>query len=332
MNHLANHIKNSQLKTDSTLHVIGVIQNAVRYQSRYRLFKAWAQEMLKTPNVKLYVIEATYGDRAPECSPKEVEPGEIDLENYQYLEVTSTSEIWLKENLINLGVKRLLPADWKYMAWVDCDVKFADPGWALATVHQLQHYNIVQPWQSAADLDFHGAIQNTWTSFGSLCASGKPMTHDKAKQNHGYTYAHTGYAWACTRYFYENVEKLADWNIVGAGDHLMAWACLGEVDGTMPKAISAGYRGLCEAWQAKAVYASAKLVGFTPGRLEHNWHGSKTNRRYWSRWDILKDYNPVTDLAYDSQGVLILTGPRKYQIEQAIMKYNRGRLEDDLHD
>lgn len=324
MNHLVNHIKNPDLKSDNTLHVIGVIQNSVRWHSRYRLFREWAKEMVHTPNVKLYVIEATYKDRKPECRPEHNE--------YEYLEVNTSSEIWLKENLINIGVKNLLPSNWKYVSWVDCDVHFRDPSWALNSIHQLQHYNIIQPWQSASDLDFHGNVMHTWTSFGSLAASGKPMYHDKSRVNAGYQYGHTGYAWCCTRYFYENVGKLADFNIVGAGDHLQAWACINKVDSTMPKQISVGYRSLCEDWQRKANYACAGLVGFTPGRLEHHWHGDKENRQYWNRWDILlhNHYNPLTDIAYDSQGVLILSGTNKYKIEHGIMKYNRHRREDQI--
>lgn len=324
-NHLVSHILNSGLEENETLHVIGVIQNPVRFHSRYRLFRQWAKEMVATPNVQLHVVEAVYKHRHPECQP---ENGE-----YNYHHVKTHSEIWLKENLINIAVKNLLPSNWQYMAWVDCDVHFRDPSWALNSLHQLQHYNIIQPWQSGVDLDFHGNVMDTWTSFGSLCASGKPMYHDKS--NAYSKYAHTGYAWACTRYFYENVQKLADFNPVGAGDHLMAWACLKEVERTMPKAISRGYLLMCEDWQRKANYACAGLVGFTPGRIEHNFHGSKQKRKYWSRWDILTKakphpYDPYTDIAYDSQGVMILVGSNKYDIEHNIMRYNRGRLEDGI--
>ncbi len=323
--HLVSHIKNPGLESDNTLHVIGVVQNSVRYHSRYRLFRQWADEMVNTPNVRLHVVEATYGDRHPECRP---ENGE-----YDYHRVKTHSEIWLKENLINIGVRNLLPNDWKYMAWVDCDVHFRDPNWALSSIQQLQHYNIIQPWASAADLDFHGNIMNHWTSFGSLSAADKPMYHDKTRTEQGYQYGHTGYAVACTRYFYENVCKLADFNIVGAGDHLMLWACLNKVDSTMPRHISAGYRAMCEDWQRKAFFASAGLVGFTPGRIEHHWHGSKVRRQYWNRWDILtkNHYNPMTDISYDSQGVLVLSGHNKYKIEHAIMRYNRQRCEDDIN-
>jgi len=151
-NHLVNHFRNSDLISDNTLHVIGVITNPVRWQTRIALFRAWVKEMLSTPNVKLYVVEATYKDRKPECSPL---PGE----NYSYLNVVTQSEIWLKENLINLGESRLLPNDWKYMAWVDCDVHFRDPNWALNTIHQLQHYNILQPSALALNFSFFGKMR-----------------------------------------------------------------------------------------------------------------------------------------------------------------------------
>lgn len=325
--HLVSHIKNSELTSNNTLHVIGVIQNPVRYHSRYRLFRQWLKEMCATPNVKVHVVEASFGDRQPECCD--------DVLNYNYHQVKINSEVWLKENLINIAVRNLLPHDWKYMAWVDCDVHFRDPSWALNTIHQLQHYNIVQPWQSASDLDFHGNVMDNWTSFGSLCASDQPMFKDKTREIQGYKYGHSGYAWAATRYFYENVEKLADFNIVGAGDHLMAWACLNMVDSTMPRHISHGYRKMCEEWQRKAYYACAGMVGFTPGRLEHHWHGSKVKRQYWNRWDILTRakphaYDPTKDISYDSQGVLILSGSNKYNIEHNFMRYNRQRGEDGL--
>lgn len=325
--HLVSHINNKGLEEDETLHVIGVIQNAVRFHSRYRLFRQWAKEMVATPHVKLHVVEATYRHRHPECAP---ENGE-----YNYLRVKTHSEIWLKENLQNLAVKNLLPRDWRYLATNDCDIHFRDHNWALNSLHQLQHYNVIQPWQSASDLDFQGNVMDTWTSFGSLCARGKRMFHDKTKDNEGYKYAHTGFAWCYTRYFYENIEKFADFNPVGAGDHLQAWACLNMVDRTMPNNISAGYRRMCEDWQRKAYRACGGLVGFTPGRVEHYFHGAKVNRQYWNRWDIItkckpRPYDPYQDIRYDSQGVMVLCGPNEQSIEHGIMRYNRNRQEDAI--
>jgi hypothetical protein len=319
--HLFSHIQNPGLQGDEILHVIGVISNPVRYHSRYRLFRQWREEMLKTPNVRLHVVEAVYGDRHPECAP---EAGQ----DYDFLPVKITSEIWLKENLINLAVKNSLPKDWKYMAWVDCDVHFRDKGWAMAALQQLQHHNVIQPWSDAVDLDFYGGIHQHFKSFGSLFAKMKPMWHHKAKP--GYDYAHTGFAWCCTRYFYENVEKLLDFCIIGSGDHHMAWAMVGKIEGTIHSKVCDNYMKLCKAWQEKARYACAEMVGYVHGRIEHQFHGPKARRQYWSRWDILLNhkYDPTKDLAYDSQGILQLKG--KPLMERDVMLYNRARLEDSI--
>lgn len=58
--HLITHIKNRELSTQNTLHVIGVVTNPVRWQSRIRLARKWVEEMEKTPNVRAYVVEGVY--------------------------------------------------------------------------------------------------------------------------------------------------------------------------------------------------------------------------------------------------------------------------------
>lgn len=321
--HIQSQICNPHLDGDSTLHVIGVLTNAVRWQSRYRLARQWLERMARYPNVKVYLVEGVYGHRHPEVA---------DCCNPQHQIVYLESEIWLKENLINIGVRNLLPADWKYMAWVDMDVSFRDHGWALATIQQLQHYNIVQPWSHCTDLDHHGGIHQTFKSFGFLHATGKKKHHGKGMP--GYEYAHSGFAWACNRFFYENVEKLLDFCVFGSGDHHMAWSLLGKVKETIHTKVTAEYIEACEDWQRKALYATAHgvKVGFVHGRIEHFFHGPKERRQYWSRWSIPVDhkYNPKRDIAFDSQGVIQLIGSNKFAIERDVMLMNRARCEDSI--
>ncbi len=323
--HLVPHIKHHELTTDNTLHVVGVVSNPVRWQSRIRLARAWKERMERCPNVKVYIVEGIYGDRQPEIA---------ESLNHQHHVVRIDSEIWLKENLINIGVRKLLPKNWKYMAWVDMDVNFRDDGWALSTIHQLQHYNLVQPWSDALDLDFHGGILQHFKSFGYLNANNKPMHHGNRHGQQEYSYAHTGYAWACTRYFYENVEKLMDFCLVGAADHIMAWACLGKVRETINPNIGEGYIRMSEDWAKKAMRATSlgTKIGFTHGRIEHSFHGNKKNRKYWDRWKVLYEngFDPSRDCCFDSQGLITICGQNKEKIEHAIMSYNRARNEDDI--
>lgn len=329
--HLQNSIRHPELKSDNTLHVIGVISNPVRYHSRYRLFHQWAKEMVNTPNVELHVVESVHGDRMAECYPEVVE-GEAP--SYNYLSVRTSEEIWLKENLINLAVRHLLPKDWKYVAWVDCDIHFRNPGWALESIHQLQCYQIIQPWSDALHLSFDGGILEHSQSLGYRCAKGmKIAAHNKPKHvtiDDVYGSGHTGFAWACTRYFYENVEKLIDFAILGSADANMAWGCLGDIQQTVNGHMSKGFKEAMNRWQKKAVRACHKLIGYTPGRIEHNFHGPLRGRGYSSRWQILVkwQFDPFEDLRYDAQGIHHLVG--KPGLAQAIMKYNRSRIEDSI--
>lgn len=123
------------------LDVITVISNPVRWRSRYDLYRAFAKHM-DDSGVRLTTVELAYGDRPFEIT---------ECDTASHVQFRTRSELWHKENLINLGISRL-PADWKYVAWIDADIQFARMDWAQETLHQLQHYALVQPWSHAQDL------------------------------------------------------------------------------------------------------------------------------------------------------------------------------------
>lgn len=322
--HLKTQIKHQDLRNDNVMHVIGVIANPTRYHSRYRLFKQWRAKMLRTKGVKLHIVECVYGNRKPECEPDTTAKDGW----YNYLRVHSKSEIWVKESLINLAEKHLLPRNWKYLSWVDCDILFRNKNWAINTMHQLQHYPVVQPWSDAVDLAFDGSIIQHFKSCGFYSAKHIPQAPN-GKDPYG-KYGHTGFAWSCTRYFWENTRGLPDFAILGAGDNHFAWSCLGRVKDTINPKITDGYKHACNDVQRRAKYASGGIIGYTPGRIEHWFHGSKKKRGYWDRWQILvkHKYNPLTDLGYTSEGLIKLKGKKK--LEHDIMLYNRNRREDDI--
>lgn len=319
MKHIVNHINNPCLRSDNTLHVIGVISNPVRWHSRYRLAREFIERMECTANVKFYLVEAAYGDRRHELELK-------DHERYRSVKIHSNA--WIKENLINVGVAQLFPYDWKYMAWLDCDILFRDPHWAQETLHQLQHFDIVQPWSQCADLGHHGNIVSLFHSFGYIHQRGdrKQVKHDD-----GYQYAHSGMAWACTRRFWENLPRgLMDFCILGSGDWHMAWAAIGNVGQTLHFNLGPAYEKRCYDWQRGAVAISHKQVGFVQGRIEHFFHGNKINRYYKSRNQILKEcgYDPDKHLRYDDQGIIHIVG--NHRLEHAIHNYNLSRREDGI--
>ena len=99
---------------EAQLYVVAPIINSSRYRSRYRLYREFAK-YISDAGAILYTIEAAYGDRAFEIT---------EASSRNQIRVRTNHEVWHKENLINIGVSRL-PADWKYVAWIDADIQFA---------------------------------------------------------------------------------------------------------------------------------------------------------------------------------------------------------------
>ncbi len=318
MSHIVNQIHHPTLIRHNTLHVIGVISNVVRYHSRYRLFREWVKSMEATPHVKVYTVEVAFGDRHFEVT-EEGHP--------HHLRLRVKSPIWLKENTINLGVKHLLPRDWKYLCWSDCDVFWRDPNWAQEALHQLQHADIIQPWQDCIDLGPSGTILEKHVSFCSLIARG--MRRQK-KPGEPYCFGHPGFAWACTRAFWEATQGLLDCAILGSADHHMACSLVNEVSTSMHEKMSDSFKRRAKEWQYRAHRHSHGIVGYVPTLIEHRFHGSKKKRFYRERWQILVDneYCPDRDLTYDEQGLITLIG--KPKLAREIHRYNLSRCEDSI--
>src|ERR1700677_540786 len=97
-NHIVNQITHNELRTDNTLHVIGVVSNPARWHSRYRLTREWIKATAATKCVHLTIVEAAYGDRQFEI--------ECDG-SFDKIEVRIQSNAWIKESMINLAFRHL---------------------------------------------------------------------------------------------------------------------------------------------------------------------------------------------------------------------------------
>src|SRR5208283_5328378 len=132
-------------------------------------------------------------------------------------------------------------------------------------------------------------------------------------------WGHTGFAWACTRFMYENMPGgLMDFCILGSADHNMSLACVSHVERSIHQKTTDGFKQKCMEWQEKVVRVTHKEIGSAKLRLEHFFHGPKRKRGYGNRWQLLINYkfDPYKDLMYDDQGVIQLVG--KPELEQAI--------------
>lgn len=310
---------------NNKLYVITPISNQCRYQSRYRHFRNFEKHVASThgqADVEQITVECAFSDRPFEVTSPE-RPGDIQLR--------TNHELWHKENLINLGFSRL-PQDWQYAAWIDADVFFERPDWALETIQQLKHYSVVQMFSHAIDLGPSYELVQTHKGFGYGYLHRKEDPSFHCKWNKEYDYWHTGFAWAIRREAFDKLwNGLIDFAVLGAADHHMAWGLVNMVRQSVPAGVGKRYLDCLLHWQSHAEKHIRRNIGYVPGVIRHHWHGKKKDRRYVDRWKIItqNQFDPDLDLKRDWQGVLQLTN-RNIQLRDDIRKYFRSRNEDSI--
>jgi hypothetical protein len=303
---------------DARLYVVTPIVNPSRYRSRYALYREF-EKYITDAGAVLYTVEAAYGDR---------DFAVTDAANPKHVRLRTNHEVWHKENLINIGVSRL-PADWKYVAWIDADVQFARPDIVAETIHQLQHFSVVQMFAHATDL---GPKHEPLRSFDGFVAEWIKQNGTVPANMEQYTVWHPGYAWACRRDAWDQLGGLIDFGIVGSADRYMACALIGEVAQSLSTEIIQDcpvYTDWCLEWQARAETYIKHNIGFVDGLLLHYFHGAKKNRGYFNRSSILwkNQFDPAKDVKRDWQGLWQLTD-RKIGLRDQLRAYFRARDED----
>lgn len=235
--------------------------------------------------------------------------------------------VWSKESAWNIAVARL-PPEACYLCFLDADIQFANQDWIVETIHQLQHFKIVQPFESSINLGPTGGYLDGWRSFGYAVQHGLPIDSQTTGLASGSFY-HPGFGLAIRRETFSELGGWMTWGILGAGDHHQMLALVNRVDESYPESIHPNYKALCLEWQHRANRHVRQLVGCTPGTILHHFHGSFKKRRYRSRWSILlkHQYDPMRDIKHDHQGLMQLTheGMRMYS---DLLRYYMERDED----
>lgn len=302
----------------SRFHVVTMVSNPIRYQSRYRLYEQFRDHMADSC-VNFHTVEVAFGDR----------PHHIHGHNVLHLK--TESELWHKENALNLLVERL-PKDWEYVAWIDADIQFTHwrgpNAWYRETVHQLQHYKIVQLFQHALDLGPRGEVLKVHDGFVYSYLNGK-------NKSNCYLNWHTGFGWAMDRRTWDETGGLIPYAVLGSADRHMAHAWIGRVHESVNRNMSGPYVRKLEAYQNRCEHFVKRDIGYLPGTIMHHFHGSKKNRRYADRWKILTETNfdPDLDIKPDWQGLYQLSDLgdcRSNELRDRIRAYFRQRNEDDL--
>lgn len=300
-------------RIENKLNVIMVISNPCEYRRRWYLAERFIEHMLDNDDVELYIVELAYNNQEYHLTKPD---------NPKHLQLRAEVPLWHKENLIDIGVKKLLPPEWKAFAWIDADIEFENPYWADYTLRILNGCkDIVQIFSHCLDLDSQENTMRMFHGFGYQYETGKKYCLS------GINFWHCGYGFAYTRKTYEKLGGIFKYGILGAGDHHMAQALIGISSCIHPQT-SDGYKKKVN----ELVKRSRNLrIGYVPTVIKHYYHGSKKNRRYNDRWQILVkyQYDPHIHVKENENGILVPTEECPQGLLDDIMQYFRERKEDE---
>lgn len=305
---------------NENLYIVTVIFNPMQFKSRVKLYKEFA-EYIQCCGLTMITVEVALGDHAFEVT---------DRNNPFHLQLRTENVLWHKERGINLGVQKLtdLFPDWKYMAWIDADVRFSDPHWFTHTVLALQHYRVIQPFSQAQFLKYNTeqywitqSMMKKWSTKGYSQKPPIPLQYISG--------GHPGLAWAVRRDTLEELGGLIDFCIAGSGDTHMANAFKGDINLFFKPGMSKGFKDALTRWKNRADKAVHGNMGFIDGIASHYWHGASDKRGYIKRWDIMlfQQYDPYEDIYFSLNGLYKFSG-NKPDMEYDIRKTMTERDED----
>lgn len=305
---------------EDTLHVITVISNPLNFKKRLQLMVEFVKRMYLEENVQVNVLELVY----PGYNNK---GGSVPRHhNVNYLTLNVDIPLWHKENMINVAVQKMLPDNWKAMAWIDADIEFESHTWPLDTLKILNGCrDVVQIFSHAVDMDSNKDAMNVFNSFGFMYERERIYSISNVQRMF-----HPGYAWACTRDAYNKMDGggILQFGILGSGDQHMAMSFAKIADKSMNSAINDNYKKKVMDFQ----YSCRNLrLGYTPGVIRHHYHGSKANRKYSERWKILIDagFDPLVHITLNEDNLIVPTESCPQKLLDDIIQYFKDRLEDD---
>jgi hypothetical protein len=277
----------SKYSHTNDLWIISCFYNSNSYKSKPLNFNMFL-EKIEAANLNYLIVECAF----------KTQPFSLK-KSKNILRIRTPDIMWQKERLLNIALDNL-PTRCKKIAWVDCDILFENPDWAIETAEKLKYYKIVQPFKEAVRLpketiQYEG-IGERYESFGYVCSQNPYIVSEGRFDLHG----HTGFAWAANKSVFSKLG-FYDVCIAGSGDHMMAhsfvgdWTtkCIKRVIGNNPHF----YNHYLE-WSRKIYTKTKAKISYVDGTLLHLWHGDVENRNYVIRQRTLEQFgfDPANDI------------------------------------
>lgn len=322
-NDLQDAIRNNK-PLEEKLNVIIVCSNPCQYATRYILAREFIARIENDEkNVNLYIVELAY--KLPNNKVQKFHITDSNNKNHLQL-TTDIAPLWVKENLQNIAVEKLLGGrngNWKSVAFCDADISFDNVHWATDTLKVLNKTrDIVHMHSHCLDLDSQNDPMSIFSSFGYQYSQNRQYSKG------GIHFWHPGFNVAMTKSAYYQLNGLYDLSILGSGDHNFMFSLIQNGIKSVNKYTSDGYKKSITEYEQN--FKDLKF-GVINGVIRHYFHGSKKNRKYMERWEILvkHQYDPYTMITKDSNGLVKPTENCPQELLHDIYNYFKERNEDE---
>lgn len=262
---------------------------------------------MEREGVSVYGLEIVQGDGISMTE---------DLPTWKVVRVDDRYRLWQKEAAIN-AVVATLPPEVGAVAMIDADVSFDEVDWVARSLSLLSEHPAVQPFAEAVWTDRMGRIELTRPSAATV-----PGAVDWRR--------HPGFAWVIRRDFWTRGPGLYPYCITGAGDVVLATGLACASADELPKRrVGARNIALARRWHAATRrWMGAGTVAPVPGRLWHEWHGDRSDRRYEDRHAVMGPLEVEGVVEIDEHGLLRWTAEAPEEARRVLSEFFSARKED----
>lgn len=289
--------------------------NPCGYKSKYELYKKFRQQL----NVPLITAELVFD------KPPEIRDDDADI----VLRFSDGDVLWQRERLVNLAVAAI-PSSCDKVVYLDADVFFSDPDWAIRASRKLDECMIIQPYSMSFRLPLeYSKNQFSPDDIARLNNPRKSLVNQVITE--GRLGGNPGLSWGFRRSLLEE-HGMYDAFPVGAGDNALGLA----ISQQYKYAIKRFHLNEKRAehyleWAEPFVASVNDRVGCADNSIYTYYHGSSENRQYDLRHAMLAgfDFDPYVDLRYGIDGCW-RWGSDKPELHEFVKQYFYSRKEDDI--
>lgn len=231
------------------------------------------------------------------------------------IQIEEGDYMWQKERLLNIALE-YLPSSCDYVAWLDCDIIFADPNWAdKARVLFIDH-DFIQLFEKIKYVPKTKILPTTLPELNTIKYSLEKYSISKAIKLGANFFkdlnnsedkfdfqpsGNPGLAFA-SKVAVINNHKFYDKNILGGGDLVLSATIHNKLDELfIHRTLSSSHKSDITNWATKLIKNNYRSC-YLPGEVFHLWHGELEKRMYEKRYHILNNhnYNPKDHITLNS--------------------------------